>query len=34
MKLQTITSQFGIGNEESVVRRSLRLRYKVTAMNY
>jgi hypothetical protein len=33
MKLQTITSQFGNGNEGNVVRRSLRLRYKVTAMN-
>jgi hypothetical protein len=32
MKLQIITSPFGIGSEGNVGRRSQRLRYKVTAM--
>jgi hypothetical protein len=34
MKLQTTTSQFGIGNEGNMVRRSQRLRYNVTVIEY
>lgn len=33
MKLQTITSPSGIGNEGNTVRRSQRLRYSVTVIN-